>query len=275
MPKCNKDVPHRHFVFGILKILRRYFLYGRRLLFEHGCFILKSLKPFYQPLAPGSGIGTLTARQIVKKQNTGRIWAAACLSTFLLVSLANAADQAQKQEAGKGKAKVLEKKASAEGSKKLPTPAEVITKPQAQSVDPTGEEPLDDAITCLARTIYWEAKRKDDVEMEAIANVVMNRLGHKGFPNTICGVVKQGHEQGACQFSWWCDGRSDDAKEDEPYSHAKEIARKALNRQLKDRIGGALYFHNRKVTPNWSSEYIRTVEVGEHVFYKPAGGKAK
>jgi spore germination cell wall hydrolase CwlJ-like protein len=29
----------------------------------------------------------------------------------------------------------------------------------------------------------------------------MNRLGHKGFPNTICGVVKQGHEQGACQFS--------------------------------------------------------------------------
>ena len=85
--------------------------------------------------------------------------------------------------------------------------------------------------------------------MEAIANVVMNRLGHKGFPNTICGVVKQGHEQGACQFSWWCDGRSDDAKEDESYALAKEIARKALNRQLKDRTGGAMYFHHRKATP--------------------------
>ena len=58
--------------------------------------------------------------------------------------------------------------------------------------------------------------------MEAIANVVMNRLGHKGFPQTICGVVKQGHEQGACQFSWWCDGHSDDTKEDEPYSHARK-----------------------------------------------------
>ena len=67
----------------------------------------------------------------------------------------------------------------------------------------------------------------------------------------------------------------DDAEEEEPYSHAKEIARKALNRQLKDRTGGALYFHHRKVTPNWSKEYIRTVEVGEHVFYKPAGGEAK
>jgi len=204
-----------------------------------------------------------------------QMWVVTCLTAFILVGLANAADQAQNEEAAKAKAEVLEQKASAEGSKELPTPAETITKPQAQSVDPTGEEPLEDAITCLARTIYWEANRKDDAEMEAIANVVMNRLGHKGFPNTICGVVRQGHEQGACQFSWWCDGRSDDAEEEEPYSKAKEIARKALNRQLKDRSGGALYFHHRKVNPNWSNEYIRTVEVGEHVFYKPAGGKAK
>jgi spore germination cell wall hydrolase CwlJ-like protein len=97
---------------------------------------------------------------------------------------------------------------------------------QAQSADPIGEEPSEDAITCLARSIYWEANRKDFAEMEAIANVVMNWLGPKGFPNIICGVVTQGKEQGACQFSWWCDGRPDDAKEDEPYSHATEIARK-------------------------------------------------
>jgi len=184
-------------------------------------------------------------------------------------------NQAKTEQSAKGKAEVLEQKASADGSKTLPTPAEAITKSQAHSVDPTGQEPMEDAITCLARSIYWEANRKNNAEMEAIAQVVMNRLGHKGFPNTICGVVKQGHEQGACQFSWWCDGRPDDAWEEEPYSHAKEIARKALNRQIKDPTDGALYFHNRKITPYWSSEYIKTVEVGEHVFYKPAGGKAK
>ena len=125
------------------------------------------------------------------------------LAAMLLLSLLLAGcdrdpkivNQAQKAEAAKGKAEVLEQKASAEGSKALPTPAETITKSQAHSVDPTGQEPLDDAITCLARSIYWEANRKDNAEMEAIANVVMNRLGHKGFPNTICGVVKQGHEQ--------------------------------------------------------------------------------
>jgi len=205
----------------------------------------------------------------------GQIWAAVWVATFLLVSQATAADQAQKAETAKSKAEVLEEKASPDGSKVLPTPAQIITKPQAQAVDPTGKEILDDAITCLARSIYWETKGKDDASMEAIANVVMNRIDHEGFPNTICGVVKQGNEQGVCQFSWWCDGRSDDAKEEESYSHAKEIARKALNRQLKDRTGGALYFHCRKAVPNWSKEYIRTVEVGEHVFYKPAGGEAK
>ncbi len=206
-----------------------------------------------------------------------QIWAAVSLTIFVLVGLANAADHDQKEQAAdaKDKSAVLEEKASAEGSKTQPTPVEIITKPQAQSVDPTGEEPLDDAITCLARSIYWEANRTDIAEMGAIANVVMNRLGHKGFPNTICGVVMQGHEQGACQFSWWCDGHPDDAREDGPYSHAKEIARRALNRQLEDTTDGALYFHNRRITPYWSDEYTLTAKVGEHVFYKPAAGKAK
>ena len=183
--------------------------------------------------------------------------------------------QTQKAKAAENKAEVLEKNAASEGSKALPSPPEIITKTEAQAVDPVGEEPLKDAIICLSRTIYWEAKNEGVAGMEAIANVVMNRLGHKGFPNKICEVVRQGREQGACQFSWWCDGRSDDAEEDKPYAIAKEISRKALNRQLPDRTGGAMYFHQRKVTPGWSSEYIKTVEIGEHIFYKPHSGLAK
>ena len=184
-------------------------------------------------------------------------------------------DQTQKAETAESKAEVLEQKAATEGSKKLPSTTEIITKPEAQAVDPVGKEPLDDAITCLSRTIYWEARGDGAAGMEAIANVVMNRLGHEGFPNTICGVVKQGREQGACQFSWWCDGRLDDAEEDEPYAIAKEIARKALNRQLPDRTNGALYYHRHNVPPRWSVKYIKTVKVGKHDFYKPPGDAAK
>lgn len=173
------------------------------------------------------------------------------------------------------KARVLEKNATSEGSKAPPSPSEIIGKTEAQAVDPAGKGPMNDAITCLSRTIYWEARGEAAASMEAVANVVMNRLGHEGFPSTICEVVMQGREQGACQFSWWCDGRSDNAKEDESYVIAKEIARKALNQQLTDRTGGAMYFHQRQAIPGWSTKYIKTVEVGKFVFYKPHKGAAK
>lgn len=195
--------------------------------------------------------------------------------TILFVGQLIAADRAQKAESAEDKAEVLEQKAAADGSKAIPSRSEVITKPEVQATDPVGEEPLNDAITCLSRTIYWETRGVGGAGMEAVANVVMNRLGHEGFPNTICEVVKQGSEKGDCQFSWWCDGNSDDAEEDKSYAVAKEIARKALNRQLTDRTGGALYFHQRKKNPSWASEYIKTVEVGDHVFYKPHGDTAK
>ena len=198
------------------------------------------------------------------------------LSTTLFVGhQASAADQAQKAEAAENKAEVLEENAAAGGSKARPTKSETITKPESQAVDPVGTEPLDEAVTCLSRTLYWETKGEDAASMEAVANVVMNRLGHEGFPNTICEVVRQGQEQGACQFSWWCDGRSDDAEDEKSYAIAKEIARKALNRQLKDRTGGAMYFHSGAAATSWSAEYIKTVEVDEVVFYKPHGGVAK
>ncbi len=177
--------------------------------------------------------------------------------------------------ATEAKAKALEQNAAAEGGNTVPSPSEVIAKPDAQSVDPNGKERLDDPITCLARSIYWEARGEEPVSMEAVASVVMNWLGHEGFPKTVCGVVRQGNERGACQFSWWCDGRSDQATDEQSYATAKEIARRALNLQLRDRTRGALYFHHRDVTPGWSREYRKTAEIGEFVFYRPRGGDAK
>ncbi|MNN27745.1 Cell Wall Hydrolase [compost metagenome] len=63
--------------------------------------------------------------------------------------------------------------------------------------------------------------------------------------------------------------------EDERYTIAKEIARKALNQQLRDRTHGALYFHDRNVSPGWAKKYIKTTETGKFLFYKPRGGDAR
>lgn len=199
----------------------------------------------------------------------------ACLAIALLIGPAIAADQAQNKEEAVDKAQVLEQKAAEKGSATPAPKAEAITQPEVQAVDPVGKAPLDDAITCLARSIYWEAKGGADADMEAVASVVMNRLGHEGFPDTVCAVVKQGSEKHACQFSWWCDGRSDQVEEDAPYAIAKEIARKALNQQLTDRTHGAMYFHGKNVSPDWAKEYIKTAETGKFLFYKPHDGTAR
>ncbi|MDH4566391.1 cell wall hydrolase [Pseudomonas sp. BN414] len=193
-----------------------------------------------------------------------------CVAALLLGGYASAADT-EKAETAENKAEVLEEKAA---NDQPPPSGEVapITPSEAQAVDPAGAAPLDDAITCLARSIYWEAKGEPPYEMEAVANVVMNRLASDDFPDTVCAVVKQGSETKSCQFSWWCDGRPDEVVEEERYELATEIARKALNGQLKDRTEGALYFHDRTVSPAWAREYARTAQTRRFLFYKPKSG---
>lgn len=186
-----------------------------------------------------------------------------------LSSEALGASEAQKAQTAERKAEVLERKAATGDGGSQPAKSERITPAETQAVDPVGAEPMDAAITCLARAIYWESKGEDMASMEAVANVVMNRLSRPTFPDTICGVVKQGGEERGCQFSWWCDGHADEAEEIGEYAVAKEVARKALNKQLPDRTDGALFFHNKNASPNWARKYARTVQVGAHVFYRP------
>jgi spore germination cell wall hydrolase CwlJ-like protein len=203
------------------------------------------------------------------------LWMVGGVLMVLLGSPAFAADPEPKAAAVENKAEVLEQKvADKAGAAPVPK-VETITPSEVQKVDPAGKAPLDDPITCLSRSIYWEAKGITAADMEAVASVVMNRLGHEGFPDTVCGVVKQGVETRACQFSWWCDGRSDQVQEEGEYTEAKEIARKALNQQLKDRTHGALYFHDRNVKPAWAKQYIKTAETGKFMFYKPRNGTAQ
>ena len=204
-----------------------------------------------------------------------RRWGVACAVVILLMGPSVVADREERAEAAKDKAEELEQAVSPEGGAAWSPPTETLTRPEVQAVDPAGAAPLEEAITCLSRTIYWEAKGEEIADMEAVANVVMNRLGHEGFPNAICEVVTQGSEQGSCQFSWWCDGRPDHVVEEDRYEIAREVARQALNQQLPDRTGGALYFHQREMSPLWAAEYIKTVEIGAFVFYKPHSGAAQ
>lgn len=184
-----------------------------------------------------------------------------------LAATATVAETPQADEAVR-KAEVLEQVVAPD--MQVSEPAEPLSAQDAEVVDPQGSDPLEEPLTCLARSIYWEAKGVPGLDMESVANVVMNRLASEEFPNTICEVVKQGSEQSPCQFSWWCDGRPDQVVEDEAYEVAKEVARRALNQQLPDRTDGALYFHDRTVQPPWASEFVISAETEAFIFYRPS-----
>jgi len=153
-----------------------------------------------------------------------------------------------------------------------PAPAAIRLTPEGtRAVDPRGQAPLDDAISCLARSIFWEAKGTDTREMQAVANVIMNRLGNPRFPSSLCGVVQQGTETGRCQFSWWCDGRPDEADEPKEYTTAREMARRALNGTLPDITHGAQFFHHRSIGPGWMGTLVKTTQTHEFSFYRLPG----
>jgi spore germination cell wall hydrolase CwlJ-like protein len=121
---------------------------------------------------------------------------------------------------------------------------------------------------CLALAMYWEAKSEGRDGMLAVASVVLNRVAHPEFPDTVCGVVKQGGETRPCQFSWWCDGKSDRPTEARAWADATRIAQIALHRPPSDPTRGALFFHNTSMETPWVRQRQRTVEIGRHIFYR-------
>lgn len=124
-------------------------------------------------------------------------------------------------------------------------------------------------VECLALAIYWEARSRPPRDRRAIAHVALNRLEHPEFPDTVCGVVKQGGEQrDRCQFSWWCDGKSDWPVERDAWRQALDLAEATLQGETSDPTRGALFFHHSNVEPKWATKKQRVVQIGPHLFYR-------
>ena len=119
---------------------------------------------------------------------------------------------------------------------------------------------------CLALNIYWEARGEAREGMIAVGWVVLNRVRSKQFPATPCAVVLQGGERPPCEFSWWCDGRSDRPREQRSWQRAQIVAADLLVNPPPDPTRGALFYHNTTIRPPWNR--VRTVRIGNHVFYR-------
>jgi len=146
----------------------------------------------------------------------------------------------------------------------LAAPAQAMSLDRAQQRAPVDGQEL----RCLALTLYWEARSEGLDGMRAVAAVVLNRVADGAFPDTVCDVMRQGGEAGPCQFSWWCDGKSDSPAEAEAWAAAHKVAREIFEDPAGDPTDGALFFHNVAVKAGWTKRLRRTVQIGRHVYYR-------
>ena len=117
---------------------------------------------------------------------------------------------------------------------------------------------LDNDYHCLASNIYWESRNQSLGGKIAVGQVVLNRVDNEEYPSTICSVVKQTKYYASgkidlhdCQFSWYCDGKSDVPleREKDVYEESFRLAVKLLENRPMDFTEGALHYHSHKVYP--------------------------
>ena len=130
---------------------------------------------------------------------------------------------------------------------------------------------IEAALMCLALNVYFEARNDSMVGQYAVAHVVMNRVQSSKFPNDVCSVVKQSRKDGTCQFSWYCDGKSDKPREPYAWAYSQMVAADVLIGQgieMTDITQGATHYHANYVRPYWADKLEYTVTYGSHLFYK-------
>jgi N-acetylmuramoyl-L-alanine amidase len=142
-----------------------------------------------------------------------------------------------------------------------------------EASDPNNE------IYCLAQNIYFEAGNQPVAGKVAVSQVVINRVEHPSYPDNICDVVYQAKLRvnwknefvpikNKCQFSWFCDGKSDDPVDSQTWLLSMHIARDVVQQKYGDITEGSTHYHSDKVDPYWASSLNRTVVINNHIFYK-------
>ena len=140
-------------------------------------------------------------------------------------------------------------------------------------------------VKCLALNVYHEARNESLSGKIAVILVTMNRVADERFPGTICEVVHQGKHyfhkklkkrypiKNLCQFSWYCDGLSDDPKNKRAWAYSNALIEYFLKRSMLfiDFTEGATHYHAEYINlPRWAKnkDFVKTVTIDTHLFYR-------
>jgi len=147
------------------------------------------------------------------------------------------------------------------------------TMANAKGLYTADEEP---EMWCMAQNIYYEARGSNRADRIAVADVVINRVNDRRYPSTVCSVVRQGmkHANGSmkrnkCQFSWYCDGKSDWPADMDAWVDAQQIAFNIMTwGEGRGLTEGSTHYHAKYVSPRWARDLQLVGRIGVHIFYR-------
>jgi spore germination cell wall hydrolase CwlJ-like protein len=129
------------------------------------------------------------------------------------------------------------------------------------------------ALECMTSAIYYEAAQEPTDGQRGVAQVVLNRVRHPAFPNSVCGVVYEGSTRATgCQFTFTCDGSMAYQPIPALWNRARKVAEEALDGRVYAPVGYATHYHANYVVPYWASSLTKTAVEGAHIFYRWQGG---
>lgn len=132
------------------------------------------------------------------------------------------------------------------------------------------------AVDCLTAAIYYEAATESITGQRAVAQVVLNRVRHPAYPNSVCGVVFQGSQRATgCQFTFTCDGSLQRRPSAAGWARARTVAAAALSGFVETAVGTATHYHAVYVVPYWSSSLTKLRTVDSHIFYRWTGSNGR
>jgi spore germination cell wall hydrolase CwlJ-like protein len=120
--------------------------------------------------------------------------------------------------------------------------------------------------------MYYEARGEGTSGEKAVAEVVFHRMRHGNYGHSICAVVYEGAGRPGCQFSFVCSGELAQRKSMAAWRESEVLAARILTGEVRlgDTTGDATHFHAVSVQPGWADVMERTVQIGNHIFYKSA-----
>lgn len=129
------------------------------------------------------------------------------------------------------------------------------------------------ANNCLVCNCYHESRGETYEGMVAVAKVVLSRVAHPSFPNSVCRVVYQ-----SSQFSWTEDGipnnirisKGKDGKDDSADKKALDLCQSAVDTAVKEGENGVVYYYNPALaSPAWAKKMIPCGTIDNHRFLVP------